>query len=447
MPKINTPALHPSFSSSITSLGDKKSDLPERKEISHHTLRARTGPSTYEHQGTVGNLTSQALRKITQVQEKKIQVQQIAKLWEHARKAKIQGNDIHKYIEQSAFAPRQDGNIAQRFAEGHPALIRTLRFYKDNEATKEFGASGKTPAKREVDTLTNRITGRDIVMTPASAIVSGAKANTISLMKKPDRPKWKGLPSIVSMPENRTPPSLFGQISKRPGFGDVHSFKSNEGFDAEYARKSASMSHSQKLEMLERKVKKYIKTDPHRQNSDFSHSIEELVQNMQIFQSKQPESILRHNEYCAKLEVWDARALEVGNSPSVAIATLLEFNLEMAALARDLEQEGPEGKNLIDFLKRQVSWTESGQVQDLASSLESLKLISKEMREAVLADITSNLRKGISLCTYEFQEEGSAIRALSLRDFKASEILTGLELFLSSKMQHLPTRSHFLSRL
>ena len=332
----------------------------------------------------------------------------------------------------------QDEDISSRFSKGEPALVRTLRYRNDTEATKDFGVAGKTPAKREADTLANRITGKDIVIIPSSVVISDVKANTMSLMEVPHRPKWKGLPSLIALPASGQAEGLT-QISKRLGFGDIHTHGSSKGFDNEYADASPLLSHAEKLQLLERKARRYMKADPDRQSYEFSHSLEELVESMRTLQSKRPGQVLRHNEYCAKLELWDMRALEAGKSPPMAIATLLEFNLEMSDMARELAHEGSGGPRLTEFLGRQMSWSESGTVKDLASTLQSLHLVSTEERERILNSISSHLRKGISLCTYEHEAEGSKIRALSLKDFTAGDILAGLELFLSTKLLHLPS--------
>lgn len=47
--------------------------------------------------------------------------------------------------------------------------------------------------------------------------------------------------------------------------------------------------------------------DPDRNSYDFHHSLDDLVDAQCMLQSRKPGSILRHNEYCAKLELWDAK--------------------------------------------------------------------------------------------------------------------------------------------
>jgi len=286
--------------------------------------------------------------------------------------------------------------------------------------------------------MANKVSGREILIQPTSVAAAPVKASILSLVEN-HRPKRHGLPSLVALPGDGGRATGLAQASNRPGFGDIHSFHSSKGFDDEYASVSPRLSHAEKVQLLEQKAKRNMRTDAGRRASEFSHSLAELVQNMIHLQATRPENVLRHNEYCTRMELWDVQAMEIGKSPPLAIASFLDFVLEMSAMARELEHEGPDGPRLTEFLTRQMSWSETGAAKDQASTLESVKLVSADERERLLAEILSRLREGISLCAYELTAAGAAIRPLSLRDFTAGQILAGLELFLSTKLVHLPS--------
>ncbi|MGP3509055.1 AvrBs1/Avra family type III secretion system effector [Paracidovorax citrulli] len=383
-------------------------------------------------------LAPRARIQLEQMLEKKRQVQDVARIYSKASTAAAQGVSVHRAADPVLPRVTRGAEMLQeRFANGEAAMIRTLRFSCDQEATEHFGGSGKTPAKREVDTLANRVLERDIVMTPSCVIAPDAQGSMVSIMERRHRPKWKGLPSLVYLPEQASWGSHHPQLHRRTGFGDIHSFSSNKGFDEEYAKAAPQLSQAARLEMLERKSRPFMKQIPDRPSEGFSHSPQELAREMRMLQAGRPGEILHHNEYCAKLELWDARALEAGASPAVAIATMVEFNLEMSAMARELESEGIDGHALNAFLARQMSWSPDGAVRDLDSTLESLQDIDARERQQILEGICEQLREGISLCTYRFQDQGSRIRTLGSQDFSAEDILQGLRLFLSSKVQHV----------
>lgn len=81
----------------------------------------------------------------------------------------------------------------------------------------------------------------------------------------------------------------------------MHSFKSNNGFNSEYSNVSESLSHAEKLGLIERNLTPYIRDDPDRSSCHFVHSVDELATAQSILQSKRPLSNLRHNEFCTKL--------------------------------------------------------------------------------------------------------------------------------------------------
>lgn len=63
---------------------------------------------------------------------------------------------------------KRNSDAAEEYGKGKPLMIRSLRFSSPGEVHGKIGAEGKTPAKREVDTICNKSTLHDIVMTPAS---------------------------------------------------------------------------------------------------------------------------------------------------------------------------------------------------------------------------------------------------------------------------------------
>ncbi|APP82161.1 AvrBs1/Avra family type III secretion system effector [Xanthomonas hortorum] len=384
----------------------------------------------------VASLQTPQLRRV--IEKKKI-VQKVAELYNKMGKV---GNfsALEEIINESSVKDllvNDKSEISRDYADGKPLMVRSLRFSHDREATNSFGSAGKTPAKREIDTLCNNSTAFDIVMTPFSIINAKAKGATISEMKVPHRPKWKGLPSVLY---KATAVGDLPEYAKaRPGFGDVHSFNSNKAFNSEFARVCNLLSHAEKMGLIENSLKHYIKPDPDRNSYDFHHSLDDLVDAQCMLQSRKPGSILRHNEYCAKLELWDAKAIEVGESRSVAVATLIEFNIEMLSAARYIEDEGYDGKLISDFLERQLSWLGQNAALGKEDTLKKLSGLSFHERKTVAEKVCEALRQGVSLCIYEKNKEGSRIRELSLLDFNAYDIMRGIELFLSSKLLQPPT--------
>ncbi|PPT91084.1 avirulence protein [Xanthomonas arboricola pv. arracaciae] len=384
----------------------------------------------------VASLQTPQLRRV--IEKKKI-VQKVAQLYSQMGKV-ANPSGLKGIINESSvkdLLADKKSEISRDYADGKPLMVRGLRFSHDLEATDSFGSAGKTPAKREVDTLCNNSTAFDIVMTPFSIINAKAKGATISEMKSPHRPKWKGLPSVLY--KTAASDDLPDYAKARPGFGDVHSFNSNKAFNSEFARACNSLSHAEKMRLIENNLKSYIKHDPDRDSNDFHHSLNELVEAQCILQSKKPGAILRHNEYCAKLELWDAKAIEIGESRPVAVATLIEFNIEMLFAARYIEDEGYDGKLISDFLERQLSWLGQNAALDKEATLKKLWALSFHERKTIAEKVCEALRQGVSLCIYEKNREGSRIRELSLLDFNAYDIMRGIELFLSSKLLQPPT--------
>lgn len=381
-------------------------------------------------------LSETFLKEMKFILNKKRDIQSVAQSYVNDRDRS--GNAKATALQKSTLTQAVlEDSVAQHFNTGAPVYVRTLRFTHDKEALEGYGASGKTPAKRELDTLRNSITGIDVVMTPSSILQADVKARTISQMEEPHRPKWKGLPSAIYMPQ-KTPDSVRPVFHERPGFGDVHSFASNKGFDEEYSKLSPSLSHAEKLKLIESKLWVHTKPDPARRHANFLHSIEDMVNEMKTLQAHKPSSELRHNEFCARLEAWDARALEIGESVPVAIASLIEFNIEMHALAKTLEHDGINFETLNGFLERQMSWGTGNVYHDVKNTNDKMATLDKREKERLLTDICQKLRQGVSLCTYEFNDYGSSIRALSLKEFSFEDIQSGIEKFLATKLVHLP---------
>lgn len=155
-----------------------------------------------------------------------------------------------------------------------------------------------------------------------------------------------------------------------------------------------------------------------------------------MLQSRKPASTLRHNEYCTKFELWDAKAIAVGESRSLAVATLIEFNLEMLSIAQEIEDDGHRSQMVADFIERQLSWLGPQAALDRKSTLERVSSVTVQERRFIADEICRSLRRGVSLCTYNRDETGSHIREMSLLNFSAEEIMEGIKIFNSSKILH-----------
>ncbi|MCS4510212.1 AvrBs1/Avra family type III secretion system effector [Xylophilus ampelinus] len=326
------------------------------------------------------NIKSLQTSALQRIQEKKIIVQNLAKLQSNITKFS-DSLELENFINNS-FAkevlPKENSAICEDYNHGKPMMIRSLRFSDPEEAAGGLGMKGKTPAKREVDTACNKSTAHDIVMIPASVISTQVKLNLISeIPRKGDKEKYKDLPSVIyrANGSGKRPSSL----QARNGFGDLHSFKSNNGFNSDYEKNCRMLSHAEKMKLIESNLVPFIRPDPDRSSLDFIHSVDELVEAQSLLQAKRPGSSLRHNEYCTKLELWDAKAIAIGKSRPLAVATLIEFNLEMLSIAEEIDHEGHENKMVSDFIERQLSWLSPTAALDKKSTLEKLsKLTAQE---------------------------------------------------------------------
>ncbi|NMI54178.1 avirulence protein [Xanthomonas hortorum pv. taraxaci] len=423
---------------------------PSKEEVA-------TQQDSYTKSGLVApSLDSQALKKaprkrvikeniaalhtssLERVHQKKVLVQNLAQLQRGL--AKINGRvELEELIDGFSVKElliKRNPKIAEEYGEGNPLMIRSLRFSNPQEVTSKLGAEGKTPAKREVDTICNKSTLHDIVMTPASLVKKEVRMNLISeVPRAKDKQKYRGLPSVVYGQSSRRSESDY--LTSRNGFGDVHSFKSNNAFNSDYEKICGSLSHAEKLGLIERNLTPFIRHDPDRISTDFVHSIEELAEHQMLLQSRKPASALRHNEYCTKLELWDAKAIAVGESRALAVATLIEFNLEMLSIAQEIDDDGHKSKMVADFIERQLSWLGPQTALDSKSTLERVSAVTIQEREFIANEISRSLRQGVSLCTYDKDEAGSHIREMSLLDFRVEEIIEGISIFISSKLLHV----------
>lgn len=396
-------------------------------------------PDSSAAQGQVpGGLGQGQVDVLNRVLEKKEDIQKIAAGYERLR----DGAAIDSALPGSGlFLFQKNRDIEARFAAGEPALVRTLRYSSDAEAVAQSSDGGKTPAKREVDTLTNSVAGVDIVATPATLIGSGFTASIISRLEHPHRPKWKGLPSAVFLPAAadtaREQQTLQATGARRPGFGDIHSFHSSKAFGLNgYEDLAPALSHAERLAVLERNSRQFIKPDPMRPRHDFSHSTSELAEDLAARQRADPSEVLRHNEYFAKLELWDAKAVEIGDAKDVAIATLIEFNVEIASLERSLAREGANGPTLTEHLRRQLAWPAdpSEAPLDLSDVESRLSQLGERESGAYLDGVLDQLRNRVTLCTYQYNETGSALRTLASADFSREDILAGIKRYLDARL-------------
>jgi hypothetical protein len=379
---------------------------------------------------------------LNRVNEKKREVQKVAASYEELRN----GAAIDSVLPGSEhFLFERNREIERRFSAGEPAFVRTLRYTSDEEAVaKSRYGGGKTLAKRELDTLMNNVPGLDIVATPSTLIGAQFKASIRSHIEKK---KSKGLPSAVFMPlaVNASAGQHTLQLtgSRRPGFGDVQNFRSSRAFSfGNYVDVAPSLSHAERFDVLEKNSKQFIRPDSTRPRKGFSHSAQELVDDLMASQAADPSRVLRPNEYFAKLELWDAKAVEVGDKKDVAIATLIEFNVEMASLERSLSREGANDPTLTDHLRRQLAWPtdQSKEPLDLSGVESKLSKLGEPEIETYLDGVLGQLRDRVTLCTYQHGETGSALRTLAFRDFSREEILSGIKRYLDARLPSLPNQ-------
>ena len=341
---------------------------------------------------------------------------------------------------RAVFKLGADTGLESAFDNEQSLLLRTLTSNDDNEVAlraTRYGRSGKTPARREAHTLNNAVSSRNTVIVPTTLINKNVRSNTIAQLGS-TRPRWAGLPSTISQPLVSTDADV-QKLHDRPGFGDIHSFESSKGFTKKFVEHSPTLSHSEQMEFLKKETDGFIKDDPFRQDKSFAGSLNELEKKLIARQEHTPAESLRHNEYCARLELWDTKAIEIGHHRDVAIATMIEFNLEMHALRRKFENEGEgiQSKNFTSHVERQLSWPTSPDTDllDKNAVTKALNAYPSEKKEQALADILQRLKNGVTLCTYEHTESGSKIRSLAIENFSKEDVVAGIKLFLSSKLQ------------
>jgi hypothetical protein len=206
-----------------------------------------------------------------------------------------------------------------------------------------------------------------------------------------------------------------------------------------YLNLAPSLSHAERFTVLEENSKQFIKPDPLRPREGFSHSAQDLANDLYARQAAAPSRILLHNEFFSKLEIWDAKAVEIGDAKDVAIATLLEFNIEMTLLERSLSRDGANGATLTDHLRRQLAWPAdpSETPLDLDSVENRLSTLGDNEKEAYLDGVLDQLRERVTLCTYQHNETGSALHTLAFSDFSREDILAGIKRYLDARLPNL----------
>ena len=380
---------------------------------------------------------------LNRVQEKKVEVQKVAASYEKL----CSGTAIESPLPASEhYLFQKNSDIEKRFASAEPAFLRTFRYTSDAEALSK-SSHGKTFAKREIDALMNNVPGIEIIGTPSTLIGAQFKSVTLSLMEVPSRPKWKGLPSAVYFPaavdESERQDSLRAAGLRRPGFGDLSTYQTGKvlySLDLTH-----NLSHAEKLSVLEENSRQYMKIDPRRPRKGFSHSAGDLAADLVAREAAGP--YLPHirnpnlNEYFAKLEMWDLKAIEIGTAKGAAIAALIEFNVEMALLERSLSREGSNAAVLTDHLRRQLAWPAdpSQAPVDLAGVEARLSGFSDSEKNAYLDGVLEQLRERVTLCKYKHNENGSGstFHTLAFGDFGRDDILAGIKLYLDARLPNL----------
>ncbi|MGF6265273.1 hypothetical protein OKW49_006266 [Paraburkholderia youngii] len=380
----------------------------------------------------LGRIPQGRLNALHRANEKKIAIQKVTASYHRLRN----GAAVDSTLPGSEhFLFEKNRSIEGRFSAGEPAFVRTLRCAPDEQAIAGVSRRYITPAKRELDTLMNNVTDRDIVATPSTLIGAEFRASIRSQLEK--KIEWKGLPSIVYMP--LAPDASAGQYtlqsmaSRRPGFGDVRNFRSSRAVRSEsYQNVASGLNHAEKFSLIEKHSKQYRRTDPTRPREGFSHSVQELIDDLTVIQAADPSRVLAPNEYFARLELWDAKAIEVGDKTDEAIATLIEFNVEMAALSRSLLREGVQEGTFADHLQRQLAWPTDHCEQpfDLSGVERTLSRLDKREIEAYLDDVVGQVQHGVTLCTYRLEDTGGVLRTLAFHDFSREEIVAGIERYL-----------------
>ena len=381
-------------------------------------------------------LSAEQIRQLEEVHQSKRDVQTIAQSYELIKK----GQPIHAGLPGSEFFLfHKNPQVEQRFSSGELAYARGLRYASNEEAHEKSAKGGKSLAKREQDALLNKVSGMTIIATPSTVISTTIRSDLISRMEQPLRPKRKGLPSVIYFEDKRShrenSSALLQAGIRRPGFGDIKPFNSTKVLISEaFMQTAPHLSHAEKFQVVEKNAQKYLKKEP--QTQRFSHSPQQLTADLFALQKKKPKKTLKQNEFFSKLELWDAKVIEQGESIDVAIATMIEMNLAIKAQKQAFAKNGTDDRVFIEHLQRQLSWpqTASDPPKSAATVEKVLAGISAADKRDYLEHLMQHLQTGVTLGRYTLTAEGSSLQTQDFDAFHPQVIQEGIRRFLNNRL-------------
>ena len=288
-----------------------------------------------------------------------------------------------------------------------------------------------SPSEQEVVTLNNQFPGREIIITPSSVIDSRFNARIIS--SREDRPKWFQMPSAVFSASTES----VNAARNLEGFGDIQSFASNKGFTREFLEQSPFLSHAQKLFEFssQQVIRNEIKEDQFgNKDREFQTSLHSLVSAVSAyFQRVVEDSIdadpvtINHNEYAAKLDLWNLEGVEIGNDPGNAIASLIELQIRRHSLNMEITEQGTAHPLLTALFERISSKDENGQLRTLEQTKAKADEMSVDDKQIIMNDIQARLAKGLGLYIYDTSEAEPIFRSVTAFDLTYDDVVKGLE--------------------
>lgn len=337
------------------------------------------------------------------------------------------------------------GQVKASFQSGTPLLARTLTKGNNDPAVTQI-PSTSTPTRVERNTLNNRLRGLNIVLTPSTMLDKDVQVSTIS--SHPDRPKWSKMPSVLyTAPTEKAPASTEDRLSFKPTFGNVLSFASNEGFTPDFVQKMNSGEHSHAELISEFRAQPKI-TSNLKAGAPFNtlpQSLSDLKKQVASYRESQtkllstgqqanlyPDGSVPHNEVIARLWIWDASAVDVGQDLNQGLNTSVELQIARSALGIELDQLGTDHPMFQDFVKQQLSLGDDRKPLTMSETQARYDALSPDDRASILQALKTRLSEPISVCRYNPSEP--SINSIAPSEITGSSMVQAVESVLSARL-------------
>jgi hypothetical protein len=374
------------------------------------------------------------------------------KLMEIDNLASLPASEVLSALTQMGALGKVDleaGQTEQLFSEGQPLLARTLTKGTNDGAPSPDGSvvpRSYTPGKVERNTLNNRLRGLNILLTPSTIIQKDVNVATIS--SHPDRPRWSKMPSVLYTASSEQKAEMAGKVDTyKKVFGNILSFASNNGFTADFVEKvnSGKYSHAELVDEFREQpvIKANLKAPaPYDQ---LPQSLSEIKQQILDFQADQqdlqpgdakrklyPDGSLPHNEVIARLWLWDAAAVDVGQHTSEGLEAAIELQIARKALSVELEQRGTDHPLFTDFMSQQLSVGENNTSLPKSVVLARSEALTENDKKEILNDLKARLQRPVELCRYAPAD--STISGIGNTEMTGANVLAAMDSVLKARL-------------